>query len=56
MPNWSSIWTVTAGVMERPALVVVGCWPKTSWVAAAGVMLKVLLVAPVSPELEAVTV
>src|SRR2546428_4481420 len=47
-PNWSSIRTVTAGEMLCPAVVVVGCWLNVSLLAAAAVMLKLVLVAPVS--------
>ena len=40
---------VTAGLIEAPAAVFVGCWPKARWVAAPGVMLNVVLVAELSP-------
>ena len=46
LPNWSSTCTVTAGLIGTPATVLVGCTPKARWSAAAGVMLKVLEVAP----------
>src|SRR5947207_3056907 len=53
----SRIRTVTAGVMEAPAVVLVGCWPKATLAGAAGVMLKVEEVAPVMPpELDAASV
>ena len=45
-----------AGVMLAPAAVLVGCWPNTSFEAVPAVMLNVLLVAPVSPVLAAVSV
>jgi len=43
--NWSRTRTVTAGVMATPATVVVGSTPKTRWLAAAGVMSKLVEVA-----------
>src|SRR5262249_60641801 len=36
----SSTCTVTAGLSEAPAVVLVGCWPKARWCAAAAVMVK----------------
>ena len=51
LPNWSSILTVTAGVMAAPAVVLLGCTPKTSWLAAAGVTVKLLEAGPVRPPL-----
>ena len=35
--NWSRTRTVTAGAIATPATVVVGCWTKARWSAAAGV-------------------
>ena len=49
LPNWSSIWTVTAGAMADPAVVLLGCWPKTSLLAVDGVTLKLLEAGPVRP-------
>ena len=51
-------WTVTwiAGLMLAPAAAVLGWTLKASWVAEPTLMLKVLLVAPVRPPLEAVSV
>ncbi len=56
LPDWSS--TLTAGcVLHVAALAPPPGWVlKASWVAAPGVMEKVLLVAPVSPKAEAVSV
>src|SRR5437867_447949 len=48
--------TCTAGVSAAPAAPVVGCTVKPSCVAAAAVTVKGLLVAPVGPEAEAVSV
>src|SRR4051812_21309327 len=42
LPNWSRICTVTAGLMARPAVVVVGCCMNARWSAAAAVTLKLL--------------
>ncbi len=39
----------TAGAMAAPAVALLGCTVKTSWVAAPAVMLNAALVAPVSP-------
>jgi hypothetical protein len=35
LPNWSKIWTVIAGAIDTPAVVVVGCCLKASLFAAA---------------------
>jgi len=51
----SSAWTVTAGEMATPALALVGCWTKASWVALPGVTLNAAL-APVRPPLLAPSV
>src|SRR5579862_198534 len=48
LPNESSTCTVTAGLIETPATVEVGCVPMASLLAAAGVILNVPEVAPVS--------
>src|SRR5436190_1077159 len=40
LPPRSLTCTVTAGVMVAPPVVLVGCWPNTTCVAAPGVMLK----------------
>ena len=48
LPNWSWIWTVTAGLIALPAVVVVGCWTKANLLAAVAVTLKLLLIAAVS--------
>ena len=39
----SSTFTVTAGLIAAPAVVLVGCWPKTTLLAAAGLIVKLLL-------------
>src|SRR5579862_4331484 len=52
-PNWSSIWTVTAGVIAKPAWVVVGCCAKASLFGDPALTVKLLLVAPVRPVLAA---
>src|SRR5437588_743719 len=44
--SWTTIWI--AGLMATPATADEGWTPKASLLAAAGVMLKALLVAPVS--------
>src|SRR5947207_1603586 len=49
LPNWSLIRTVTAGLMAAPAAASVGCAENASAAGAAGVMLKVALVAEVRP-------
>src|SRR6266536_183660 len=56
LPKLSWTVTVTAGLMATVDTALVGCWLNTSRLAAAGVMLKLALVAPVSPVLEAVSV
>ena len=48
LPNWSSTLTVGDELMALPAVVVEGCWPKASLLAAPGVTLKLLLVVLVS--------
>ena len=40
LPNWSSILTVTAGARATPAVVFVGCTPKTNWFTAAGLTVR----------------
>src|SRR2546427_594177 len=54
---WAS-WTVTctAGVIAAPAAVLLGCTVKTSFAAAPTPMLNALLVAPVRPVADAVSV
>jgi hypothetical protein len=52
-PNWSSIRTVTAGLIAAPAAVFDGCCKNPKCVAAPGVMLNVVLSASVRPELVA---
>src|SRR5437879_12000082 len=42
LPSWAVIWT--AGVIAAPAVVVLGCWAKTSCVAPPAVMLNAALV------------
>ncbi len=37
--------------IAAPAVVFVGCWPKTNWLTAAGVMAKLLDAGPVMPRL-----
>ncbi len=39
----SSTFTVTAGLMAAPAVASVGCWPRTTLVAVAGLIEKLLL-------------
>ena len=56
LPFASRICTVTAGVIEDPAAVFDGCVPNASFVAVPAVMLNALLVAPVNPLLDAVSV
>src|SRR2546422_1071137 len=53
LPFASSTNKVTAGLIETPATVVVGCWPNTSCVAVPAVILKAPLVAEVRPLLVA---
>src|SRR6266481_2003449 len=55
-PKTSFNWTVTTGAMTAPAVVVVGCWTKATWLAAAGKMVKALLVTGVAGALLAVSV
>src|SRR5436309_2469956 len=55
LPNESFNCTVTGGAMATPAVVLVGCWLKANWLAAAGEIVKALLWAELSPELEAVS-
>src|SRR2546425_1023248 len=54
---WAS-WTATCtvGVIAAPAAVLLGCTVKTSFAAAPTVMLNALLVAPVRPVADAVSV
>src|SRR5205809_733017 len=54
---WAS-WTATctAGVIAAPAAAVLGCTVKTSFAAAPTPMLNALLVAPVRPVADAVSV
>src|SRR5207302_1475778 len=54
---WAS-WTATcmAGVIPAPAAALLGCTVKTSFAAAPTVMLNALLVAPVRPVADAVSV
>src|ERR1022692_956639 len=54
--NWSRIWTVTAGLIDAPATVVVGCWLMASLFAAAAVMVKEPLLTLVRVPLVAVRV
>src|SRR5207302_1489122 len=49
-------WRLPGGVNDAKAEVLLGCTPKASWLAAPTVMLKLLLVAPVSPLEAAVSV
>src|SRR6266516_4247626 len=55
LPNESFNCTVTGGAMATPAVVLVGCWLKANWLAAAGEIVKALLWAELKPALEAVT-
>src|SRR5258707_1278479 len=48
LPLASLSWTVTAGAMAAPATVLDGCPTKASLLAAPGVMVNVVLVAPPS--------
>jgi hypothetical protein len=48
-PRLSVTATVTAGLIDTPAVAVVGCWTNTTFDAAPTFTLKVELVAPVSP-------
>jgi hypothetical protein len=56
LPLASWTWTVTAGAMAVLTAAVLGCWRKTSLLAAPGVMLKAAEVAAVSVPLEATRV
>ena len=56
LPKESCTVTCTAGEMDAPAVVLLGCTVKASWEAAPTAMLKVPLVAPVSPVAEATRV
>src|SRR5712691_2620627 len=56
LPKLSWTVTVTAGLTATVDTALVGCWLNTSRLAAAGLMLKLMLVAPVRPALEAVSV
>src|SRR2546426_839835 len=56
LPWASCATTSTAGVIAAAAAVLLGCTVNVSCVAAAGVTLKALLVAPVGPEADAVRV
>ena len=56
LPRLSSTFTVTAGLMVAPAVVLLGCTPKTSCVAVPAVMLKALEVALVRVPSAAVSV
>src|SRR2546423_731921 len=55
--TWAS-WTATctAGVIAAPAAVLLGCTVKASFAAAPTLMLNTLLVAPVRPVADAVSV
>jgi hypothetical protein len=55
-PNESSTVTVTDGVIELPAVTLVGCTENASLFAAPGVTLNVELVAAVKPVAPAVNV
>src|SRR5436189_59731 len=48
LPNVSCTVTCTAGLIDAPAVVLVGCTMTASWEAAAGLMLNAVEVAPVS--------
>src|SRR5205814_1367677 len=56
LPNESFNCTVTGGAMVTPAVVLVGCWLKANWLAAAGAMVNALLATGVARPLEAVKV
>ncbi len=49
LPKVSSTWTVGAGLMALPAVVVLGCWTKTTLVAAAAFTVKVFELTVPSP-------
>src|SRR3954471_14960696 len=55
-PNASCTATCTAGLIATPAVVLDGCTVKASLLAAAGLMLKAVLLAPVSAPEAAVSV
>src|SRR5258708_6806198 len=55
LPNWSRTCTVTAGLMAKPAVVLVGCWRTAGWPAAAARMVKLFDEGPVRP-VEAVAI
>src|SRR6058998_139445 len=52
--SWTA--TCTAGVIAAPAAALLGCTVKTSFAAAPAVMLNAVLVAPVRPVADAVSV
>ncbi len=54
-PSASSARTFTAGLIWWSAIVVLGCVPNTSWVAAPGVILKSPLVPEFRPAAVAVS-
>src|SRR6058998_3272603 len=56
LPWASCTVTCTAGVIAAPAAVLLGCTVKTSFAAAPTLMLNALLVAPVRPVADAVSV
>src|SRR6266576_235742 len=56
LPCASSTATCTAGVFIAPAAALLGCTVKTSFAAAPALMLNALLVAPVRPVADAVSV
>src|SRR4029079_14150941 len=56
LPFASRTSTLTAGVIAAPAVVLEGCTLKASLVAQPGAKLKELLVAPLSPLAEALSV
>ena len=55
LPNWSCSCTVTAGLIDAPAVALVGCCPITSFAAAAGFTVSIW-VSDVSPNDDAVMV
>src|SRR5690348_6153062 len=42
-PNWSSIWTVTAGAIDWAATVLVGCWMNANLAGAPALTVNGLL-------------
>jgi hypothetical protein len=54
--SWTVTWTPVTGLMVVFFFVLPGWTVNASWLAAAGVMVKVLLVAAVSPLLDALSV